>query len=77
MPLMIIRLRKALHVFFATMLVTAIVLLIVNIIDKISFERDIKAVDGAFKMQYYIANIRLRFQTLYTWSNKNPPMDSS
>lgn len=61
MPLVILRLRKALHIFFITMLITALVLLIVNIVDKTAFERDIDAVDGAFKMQYYIANIRLRF----------------
>jgi len=36
--------------FFFTMVVTAIVLLIVNIVDKILFEKDIYAVDKAFNI---------------------------
>ena len=53
------------------MLVTAVVLLIVNIVDKVSFKQDIEAVEEAFRIQYYISNVRLRFLYLYTESN-NP-----
>ena len=56
-----IKLRRILHLFFLVMIVTAIVLLIVNIVDKTSFENDIRTVDEIFVILYYSSNIRLMF----------------
>lgn len=66
LPPIIITLRRILHCFFMIMLVTAIVLLIVNVLDKSNFERDIRAVEKAFMITYFVANVRLRFLSLYT-----------
>eukprot|EP00347_Sterkiella_histriomuscorum_P024090 403332344 len=71
MPPLILKLKRSMNVFFFVMLVTAIVLLVVNIVDKVSFKQDIQAVEEAFRIQYFISNVRLRFQYLYVQSN-NP-----
>ena len=56
------------------MLVTLVALLIVNIVNKKSFESDIKAVDEILVIMYYAANMRLMFQSMFYWSNKATPL---
>ncbi len=56
------------------MILTAIVLLVVNIVDKSYFANDIRTVDEVFVILYYTANIRLMFQSMYYWSNKATPL---
>ena len=68
-PLIIVKLSRTINVFFFVMLLTATVLLIVNIEDEMSFHKGIQAVEDAFRIQFYVANIRLRFLYLLAMSN--------
>ena len=69
-PPLILKLSRSINLFFVVMFVTSLVLLIVNIKDKLSFESGLNAVQDAFRIQYYVANIRLRFFYLHIVSNK-------
>ena len=59
------------------MIITLVALLIVNIINKNSFESDIMAVEEILVIMHYAANMRLMFQSMFYWSNKAAPLSES
>ena len=59
------------------MIITLVALLIVNIINKNSFESDIMAVEEILVIMHYAANMRLMFQSMFYWSNKATPLSES
>ena len=68
-PPIITKLSRSINVFFFVMLLTATVLLIVNVKDEMSFRKGILAVEDALRIQFYVANIRLRYLFIFAMSN--------